>query len=188
VITYDGPLPQDRPHSVKLDGYYTRELDKVSAFTVGSRVRAVSGTPINALGAHYLYGPDESFLLPRGALGRTQLEHAVDVHLAYGRKLNKSTAAELFVDVFNIYNRQAQFDVDSTYAPAIRRSSAQGNSGTPNNVNPISGGSFEDLIFAKSSDQNGNETAIPTAVNPNFRRTAARYAPASAQIGFRLTF
>ncbi|MBX3156685.1 MAG: TonB-dependent receptor [Deltaproteobacteria bacterium] len=183
-----GPLPQDRPHSMKLDGYYTRELGKVSALTVGSRIRGVSGIPINALGAHYLYGPDESFLLPRGSLGRTQFEHAVDVHVAYARKLGKTTAAEVFLDVFNVYNRQAQFNVDATYAPALRRTSSIASSGRPNNVNPISGGTYEDLIFAKSIDQDGVETAIPTAVNPNFRRTAARYAPASTQVGFRLTF
>ena len=183
-----GRLPQDRPHSIKLDGYYTFDLGKLDALTVGTRIRAVSGVPENALGAHYLYGPDESFLLPRGQLGRTEMEHAIDVHLSYGRRLPHRRTAELFVDVFNLYNRQATFNTDSTYAPAIRGASAGSAGGTENNVNPISGGTYEDLMWAKAIDASGNETSIPTARNPNFRQTVSRYAPSSAQVGFRLTF
>jgi outer membrane receptor protein involved in Fe transport len=183
-----GRLPQDRPHSIKLDGFYTYEIDKNSMTTIGTRIRAVSGIPKNALGAHYLYGPDESFLLPRGQLGRTELEHAIDIHVSYGRRLAHGMTAEVFADIFNLYNRQGVFDVDKTYAPPVRRASASQAGGTANNVNPISGGTYEDLMWAKSIDANGNETSIPTARNPNFGQTINRYAPASAQVGFRLTF
>ncbi len=177
-----GKLPQDRPHSIKIDGYYTADLGKQGALTLGGRVRLTSGIPQNALGAHSLYGPDESFLLPRGQLGRGELEHAVDVHVGYGRHLTKTMNAELFVDVFNIYDNQGTFAVDSTYAPAFSRD------GVPNNVNPISGGTYEDLMWAKAIDADGKETAVPIARNPNFGRTTSRYAPVSARLGFRLTF
>ena len=183
-----GRLPQDRPHSIKLDAFYTFDVGKANSLTVGTRLRAVSGIPKNALGAHYLYGPDESFLLPRGQLGRTALEHSADLKLSYGRKLSHGMTAEVFLDVFNLFNSQGTFDVDKTYAPAVRRTSASSAGGSENNVNPISGGTYEDLIFAKAIDGNGNETAIPTARNPNFRQTVSRYAPSSAQVGFRLTF
>ncbi len=183
-----GKLPQDRPHSLKVDGYYTFDLSKLDAMTVGTRIRAVSGIPENALGAHYLYGPNESFLLPRGVLGRTEIEHAIDIHLEYGRRLSHQRTLELFVDVFNLYNRQATFDTDKTYAPPVRRASSDSAGGTPNNVNPISGGTYEDLMWAKAIDANGNETSTPTARNPNFRHTASRYAPSTAQVGFRLRF
>jgi hypothetical protein len=151
-------------------------------------MRALSGVPMNALGAHYLYGPNESFLLPRGTLGRTDFEHGIDLHVAYARKLPHDMTAEVFADVFNAYNRQGTFYVDETYAPAVRQSAPGGSSGTINNVNPISGGKYQDLIWAKAIDNNGHETATPTARNPNFLRTSTRYAPASAQVGFRLTF
>jgi outer membrane receptor protein involved in Fe transport len=183
-----GKLPQDRPHSVKVDAFYTFDLGKRDLMSVGGRARALSGIPRNALGAHYLYGPDESFLLPRGQLGRAELEHSVDLRLAYGRKLQRGMTAELFINVFNIYNRQATFDVDATYAPAVRRALPGESGGSENNVNPISGGTYSDLIFAKAIDANGNESSTPTARNPNFQRTSSRYAPASAQLGFRLTF
>ena len=178
-----GALPQDRPHSLKLDGYYTFDLGKVQNLTIGTRARLISGIPKNALGAHYLYGADESFLLPRGELGRGEMEHAVDLHLAYARKLGKGVSAEVFVDIFNVYNRQATFDTDQTYAPQYRAGG-----GGENNVNPIVGGTYDDLVFAKAIDNAGNETGTPTARNPNFGRTTSRYAPSSARLGFRLTF
>ena len=183
-----GRLPQDRPHSIKLDAFYRFDLGALDALTVGSRIRAVSGIPTQALGAHYLYGPNESFLLPRGQLGRSELETSVDLKLTYGRKLPRGMTAELFVDVFNLFNSQATFDVDNTYAPAIRQATPDSSGGTPNNVNPISGGTYSDLIFAKAIDGAGSETAVPTGRNPNFHRTTSRYAPSSAQIGFRLSF
>ena len=176
-----GNLPQDRPHSIKLDGYYSFDVGEKQALTVGTRARLVSGTPINALAGHYLYGPDESFLLPRGQLGRTPMQHSLDLHLSYARKLPRDMTAEVFVDVFNIYNNQGTFGVDTTYAPQFSPDGER-------NANPISGGSYEDLIWAKAIDQTGAETGTPIHRNPNFGKTASRYAPASAQMGFRLTF
>ena len=177
-----GPLPQDRPHSIKLDGFYRFDLGKLNALTAGTRIRVISGIPENALGAHYLYGADESFLLPRGRLGRTELEHGVDLHVAYARRLPRKMALEVYANLFNLYNRQGEFNVDATYAPQFRQG------GGENNVNPISGGTYEDLMWAKTIDGDGGETSLPTARNPNFRRTTTRYAPAAVQLGFRLTF
>jgi hypothetical protein len=105
-------------------------------------------------------------------MGRTELEHGVDLHVGYRRG-----KAEVYADVFNVYNNQGTFNVDETYAPAA-------NSG----VNPISGGSYEDLIWAKKTDANGMETSTPISRNPNFGHPIARYAPASAQVGFRINF
>jgi hypothetical protein len=182
-----GKLPQDRPHSLKIDGNYTFTCMKDHLVTVGSRIRYLSGIPMNALGAHSVYGPDESFLLPRGAMGRSEYEHGIDVHLSWGKRISKTTTAEIYFDVFNIYNKQGTFDTDQTYAPAVRLA-ANGGGSSENNVNPIVGGQYEDLIWAKSIDGQGNESAVPTARNPNFGKTASRYAPTSARIGFRLTF
>src|SRR6185503_9620433 len=170
-----GKLPQDRPHSVKIDGNYTFDLDDDNALTLGTRIRYLSGIPMSALGAHSVYGPDESFLLPRGAMGRSEYEHGIDVHLSYGRKLSKTMVAEVYFDVFNLYNKQGTFDTDQTYAPAVRLS-ANGSGSSENNVNPIVGGQYEDLIWAKTIDGQGNESSVPTARNPNFGKTASRYA------------
>lgn len=177
-----GRLPQDRPHSVKIDGHYTYALGARSGLTIGGRFRALSGVPRNALGAHAVYGADESFLLPRGSMGRTPFVHTLDLHVAYGRRLSKTVSAELYVDVFNVYDQQTAATLDDTYAPTFRQG------GGENNVNPISGGAYEDLIFAKALDARGTETPLPTARNPNFGKPLGRYPPTSARVGFRVTF
>ena len=60
--------------------------------------------------------------------------------------------------------------------------------GEQQNANPVSGGTYEDLIWVKEIDQNGNESAKPIGRNPNFLNTTQRYVPASARLGVRLTF
>jgi len=182
-----GPLPQDRPHYIKLDGYYTFDLKKKGSLTVGVRLRAASGVPVNALGAHYLYGPNESFLLPRGEIGRSDFDHGLDAHIGYRRSLSKNMALEFFVDLYNVYDRQGQATVDNTYAEYYKLSSPT-MGGVLQNANPVAGGTYEDLIWVKRLDDNGKETAEPIGRNPNYRNTAARYAPGYARLGFRLTF
>lgn len=185
-----GPLPQDRPHYVKLDGYYTFDLRRAGDVTLGIRYRAMSGIPENALAAHYLYGANESFLLPRGLLGRTDFEHGIDVHAAYSRRISSTMQLEVFVDVFNAYNRQGTFNIDNTYAlPYLQSSKATAElAGEEQNANPVSGGAYEDLIWVKSLDTNGAENGKPIGRNPNFHNTTSRYRPLSAQLGARLTF
>src|SRR5215216_2375477 len=90
-----GPLPQDRPHAIKVDGYYTFDFKKNGELTLGARARATSGLPMNALAGHYLYGADESFLLPRGQLGRTDLDHGLDLHIGYGKNLGRNMKLEV---------------------------------------------------------------------------------------------
>ncbi|HEX3762190.1 MAG TPA: TonB-dependent receptor, partial [Kofleriaceae bacterium] len=177
-----GPLPQDRPHYVKLDGYYTFDFHRQGALTLGARIRAFSGVPENTLGAHYLYGANESFLLPRGALGRSDFEHGIDLHVEYDRDIGRGMGIGVFVDVFNLYDYQGSATIDSTYAPQTTAT------GQFQNANPISGGSYEDLIWLKQIDRMGNETSKPISRNPNFGNTSSRYAPAFGRLGARLTF
>jgi hypothetical protein len=183
-----GPLPQDRPHYIKLDGYYTFDFKKKGSATVGIRLRALSGVPENALAGHYLYGPNESFLLPRGQLGRTDFDHGLDVHLGYGKNLGKQMNLEVFLDLYNVYNRQGEASVDDNFAPQFKLSAPNSASGTEQNANPVSGGTYEDLTWVKAIDRDGNETAVPIGKNPNFRNTTGRYGPANARVGLRLTF
>jgi len=182
-----GPLATDRPHYIKLDGYYNWDFKKAGELTTGIRYRALSGVPTNALAAHYLYGGAESFLLPRGQLGRTDFDHGLDVHIGYRRNLSKGMAIELFADIYNVYNRQGTFGVDDVYAPQF--SLAQGKmTGAEQNANPVSGGTYEDLIWVKQINRDGVESGTPIGRNPNFHNTTSRYAPAYGRLGARLTF
>ncbi|HEY4240163.1 MAG TPA: TonB-dependent receptor [Kofleriaceae bacterium] len=183
-----GPLPLDRPHYIKLDGYYTFDLKRAGQLTFGIRARALSGVPENALGSHYLYGPDESFLLPRGVLGRTDFDHSLDIHADYTRKLHKNLQLSLLLDIFNIYDRQGTASVDDTYAPQVKLSAPNSTSGTEQNANPISGGTYQDLIWLKTIDSTGKESNDPIGRNPNFHNATSRYAPLFARIGVRLAF
>jgi hypothetical protein len=139
----DGMLSQDRPNYVKVDGYYTFDLKRQGSLVLGGRVRALSGTPINALAPHYSYGGDESFLLPRGQLGRTDFD-------ARGRPARSATPAARARHDAQRVRRPEQpaqpsgpgVSVDETYALAY----------AGNNANPISGGTYEDLIWVKRVD------------------------------------
>ncbi len=171
----DGPLPQDRPHYFKFDGYYTWDFRRMGVVTTGARFRALSGTPIDALGTHYLYGRRESYLLPRGDVGRTPFDTELDLHVGWARKLSHGMSFEIFADVFNVYNTQATVLVDEEY--------------TLDPTNPIVGGELEDLIYLKQTAVgSGFETQDPARRKLNFLNTSQRLTPASARFGVRLTF
>jgi outer membrane receptor protein involved in Fe transport len=184
----NGPLPYDRPHYIKVDGYYSIDLKKQGDLTIGGRVRALSGVPVNALAGHYLYGPNEAFLLPRGRLGRTDFDHGIDLHVGYGRPLNKRMKLELWVDLYNIYDHQGSSGVDDNYAPQFKLTGPGSAQGIEQNANPVSGGTYQDLIFVKTINSAGGETSVPIGKNPNFRNTDARHAPGYALFGARLIF
>jgi hypothetical protein len=187
-----GPLPQDRPHYIKLDAYYQFDLKKWGNLTTGIRARALSGTPKSALAPHYLYGDDQSFLLPRGSMGRSSFEHELDIHVGYGRKVHagkREMHAEFFFDVYNVFDNQGQAAVDQSYANFVRRGTGMGGSGgTIQSANPVSGGTFEDVIWVKVIDRNGVESASPIGRNPNYGNTTARYSPLFGRFGLRVTF
>ncbi len=171
-----GPLPQDKPHYIKLDGYYQFDLKQAGQLTTGARIRALSGEPRQALARHWRYGPNESFLLPRAQIGRTQFETGLDLHVGYARKLKGNMELELYGDIFNVFNDQGVAGVSDAYS-------------TRSASNPIVGGSYEDLIWAKENSlQNGQESQTPIKRNPNYGNTTARYSPLTAQLGARLSF
>ena len=183
-----GPLPQDRPHYIKVDAYYTFDFKRAGDLTVGIRFRALSGAPENALAAHYLYGSNQSFLLPRGSIGRADFEHGLDVHLGYGRKLRGQIRGEVFCDLYNIYNNQGTASVDNTYAEFVKQGATGSGSATLQAANPVAGGTYQDLIWVKTIDTSGNETAVPIGRNPNYLNVASRYGPFYARLGARVTF
>jgi hypothetical protein len=84
----------------------------------------------------------------------------------------------VFADLFNIYDKQGAFNVDESYAIDF----------PGNAVNPVVGGTYEDLIWAKGVDPSGRETTTPVQRNTNFGNPTVRYAPFSAKFGARLTF
>lgn len=168
----DGALPGDRPHSIKIDGYYTFDLKQAGELTTGVRLRAISGLPIDTLGAHPYYGPNESFVLPRGSFGRTDFQTSADLRLQYGRKIGRDMRLAVFFDLYNVFNMQTEADVDMEY--------------TQDYVNPIIGGDASDLNYLKVNE--GSETDIVASRKLNYGNTSARQAPLTGRFGVRLEF
>jgi len=83
----------DRPHNLKIDGFYQFDLKKLGILVTGVSFRAQSGIPHNTLAAHPVYGLDESYLLPRGALYRSPATAQLDTHISYGRQINRNIAS-----------------------------------------------------------------------------------------------
>lgn len=172
-----GRLPHDRPHLLNLDGYVYHAIDGVGHLVAGVGLRVASGTPVDVLGAHVLYGADESYLLPRGAGGRTDRLWTVDTRLTFGRTLDRERGIglEVFVDLFNLFNRETEVAVDERY--------------TRDSANPIVGGDRRDLEHAKAIDL---ATGLPggrvVEPNPNFGNATAALDPFAARFGARLSF
>lgn len=169
-----GYLGLDRPHNLKVDGFYQFNLKKAGLLTAGASFRAQSGIAHNALASHPTYGSGESYLLPRGAFERSPVTTNLDLHLSYGRKLSKSTVIEGFINVFNLANSQRETSVDENY--------------TFDNASPIVGGDLEDLKHVKAHDENGIEGNTTVTPNKNFGKLNGRLAPRNVQFGVRLTF
>jgi outer membrane receptor protein involved in Fe transport len=170
-----GPMGLDRPHNLKVDGFYQFDFKKAGHMTTGVSFRALSGIAHNALASHPTYGTGESYILPRGAIERSPVTTQTDIHVAYGYQINKTTKLEAFVDVFNLFNSQEETDVDEIY--------------TFDNAVPIVGGDRTDLEHLKTQDlATGTETQTTALPNKNFGKLNARQAPTSVRLGFRLIF
>jgi outer membrane receptor protein involved in Fe transport len=170
-----GDLPHDKPHLLKVDGYYVQDAGELGQFTFGLSGRAGSGRPVNVLGAHSMYGFGESYILPRGAGGRTELTTQLDARLIYGRNIGSGQRIEAFVDLLNLLNTQTTTGVDEDY--------------TYEDVNPIVGGDRGDLAHLKAIDPTTGRTSSALASkNPNYGNPTADQAVFSARLGIRLTF
>lgn len=169
-----GPLGLDRPHNLKVDGFYQFDLKQAGSLTVGSSLRAQSGIAHNVLGGHPVYGDGESYLLPRGSEVRSPVTSNVDVHLAYGRRLDKTRTLEGFINVFNAFDQQDELNVDENY--------------TFNNALPIVGGDKKDLEHAKALPNGKTMENQTLTKNLNFGHTNKLTVPRSFQFGMRLTF
>ncbi len=170
-------MARESLHRRQLDGYYIFDLDRAGQITTGGRIRALSGVAHEALGRHFSYGVNESFLLPRGAMGRVDPDWSVDAHIGYAREIGGGRTLEVFTDLFglpDLFKKEGVYAVDEAY--------------TFDSADPIVGGDYEDLIWLKSRTTTGEETSNAVTRNRNFGNPSARYSTFFAQFGARLTF
>jgi hypothetical protein len=163
----NGPLPNDRPHNLKLQGSYFIPFGN-NRVVLGLGFNAYSGRPIEVLGSQYNYGPNEIFILPRGSGGRTPFVTQFDFHASYGRKLAKGFNFEAYWDIFNLFDQQAITQADDVYTYSV--------------VAPIQNGTVGDLATLKTLG--GSQPVI----NPNFGHGTTYQQPLSMRFGARVTF
>ena len=169
-----GPLPGDRPHAFKAEGYYRLQLGEADSIVLGGRARGAAGRPLTALGSHLSYGQGETFLLPRGSGERAPYQTSFDLHAAYGRKLPLGMAVEAFANVFNLFDQQTANRLDEVYTFDV--------------VRPVVGGDKEDLRHVKRTGADGRPVNEGVTVNPNYGNPIETQLPLAVQLGARLTF
>src|SRR5262249_9712658 len=103
LLNRDGPLPNDRPHNLKLMAFYNLPLDEADreGLTFAVTLRAESGIPIDVLGRNPLYGANETFILPRGSGGRLPMLTNLDLKVGYSLD-----QFEVSWEVFNVLDNR----------------------------------------------------------------------------------
>lgn len=173
-----GFLPADRTHQLKLFGAKAFQLDARQAISLGLSYNGSSGTPINYLAAHPIYGPDEAYVLPRGVGGRTPWVHRFDSRVSYDVKLTETNTLSLGVDVFNLFNFQQTTSVDETYTSAT--------------ILPLPNGTVAQLDKqvkeGSITDQDQGAPFTADGINPNFKNASSYQTPRNVRFGLRVTF
>jgi hypothetical protein len=114
-----GPLPSDITHTIKL--YLAKEfaITPVFSTTLGGSFNANSGPPINALGAHPIYGSGQAFILERGGAGRLPWVTSLDAKIGLNYRLGKDSVITAAVEGFNLFNSQRPVTVDENYTDGV---------------------------------------------------------------------
>ena len=184
LVNAQGPLTNEHTHQVKLDGSYSVPNGALRDLNFGASMRWFSGLPLTAYGYSIAYANWEYYLTPRGSLGRGPADYEMDVHVGYPIRLGSSGAkANILLDVFNLFNRQAITVLDQRYnlvsdgacagVPGALCNGDGGLATVPNTLTPL--GSI------------ANPAA--TATNPDFLKAGTQFTlPRSARIGVRFTF
>ncbi len=176
-----GALPGDRTHFIKMFGAKDFLLPAGQDILLGLTFTAHSGNPLNAFGAHVLYGPNEVFVLPRGTGGTLNKDLSVtqqrgdwiygfDTKVGYSVRLSKDATLGITMDIFNLFDFQGVTARDETY--------------TASAVLPCQTGTVPACV--KHSD--GTKFNPATEVNPNYGKPAGYQDPRQFRFGAKVTF
>jgi hypothetical protein len=167
-----GYLPSDRTHIIKLSGSYAFPF----GLETGLVANVQSGTPLEYLGAHPVYGTSEAFVLPRGVGvegfdGRTPWVTSIDASLGYSMKLGNKRTLQLGAQAFNLLNFQQATAVDLDY--------------TYDTVSIAYGGTSLDQV--QCWDENFVAKTTCTQ-NPNFGKVSSYQSPFSVRFNAKFSF
>jgi outer membrane receptor protein involved in Fe transport len=183
-----GPLPGDHTHQFKIFAAKDWLLPAAQDILTGLTFRARSGQPLNALGAHPIYGPSNVYIVPRGEGGmltttnpsspnygevtsqRGPWNNSIDLRLGYSVKLAKATTLALTMDIYNIFDFQAATAQDPNYTFA--------------SVLPCLTGTAPSCL----KQSNGAAFNARTMLNPNYGQPTAYQDPRQWRFGAKVTF
>jgi hypothetical protein len=188
-----GPLPGDRTHQIKVFGAKDWKLAPDQHVSTGFAVRAHSGEPTNALGAHEIYGFDEAFILVRGSQPRLPWNYGADLQLGYRFNLDKDKSLTVSLDVFNLFNFQGTTGRDQTYTrsavlpvPGATQINPNGTITGLKNSDGTDFGTRRDLQISCNSPGTAPDPQCP--INPNYGNPSAYQPPRIFRFGLRASF
>jgi hypothetical protein len=184
LVNAQGPLSNQHKHQLKLDGSYSVPTGAVNGLNFGASFRWLSGLPLTAYGYSLAYANWEYYLTPRGSVGFGPADYEMDVHVGYPIKFGSSGAkANILLDVFNLFNRQAITVLDQRYNLISDGACA----GIPEALCNGDGGLITTGNSLTPAGSLGNPSA--TATNPDFLRAGTFFTqPRSARFGVRFSF
>ncbi len=173
-----GPLYDNRPHLLKLDGSYQFDLGDLGRLSLGTSFRFASGTPINLRADNSRYnGLFLIYVLPRGAGGSTEPLYQWNLLMGYAYPLSGSLELELLARVVNVTNAKVILRLDEVYSYAAAR--------------PVAGGALDDIKHAKIQSPGSPTDYYQRTIIPpqgNFGVETAFQRPLAAQFELRLRF
>ncbi len=172
-----GPLANDTPHRIKLDGFYSFDLKEAGRLTLGTSFRFTSGYPISLKASNNLYGLGAVYVVPRGAGGRVEPNYFWNASLSYAYPLPGNLEIEAAARVINLTNARAIIRVDEIYSFQ--------------NTRAVAGGDLDDLKHTKiQNSSNPTEFFQRTVLAPqgNFGVESSFQTPLAASFELQLRF
>jgi hypothetical protein len=183
LVNAQGRLSNDRVHQWKLDGSYEVPRGALTGLNLGLSTRWLSGYPLNAYGHSFLYANWEYYLVPRGSVGRGPSEWEADIQVSYPVRFGGTKRMNLFMDIFNLFNRQEAIQLDERYnliedggCAGIPESACNHDNGIITNPGTLT------PVFTISDPR-------ATATNPDYLEKGVAFtAPRSIRLGVRFTW
>jgi len=173
-----GPLSYNVPHRVKVDGFYSFDLQEAGRLTLGTSLRYNSGYPISLRAGNNRYpGLFPVYIIPRGAGGRVEANYQWNLSVSYAYPLPGDLEIEVAVRWLNVTNAKAALRVDEVYST--------------DNTRPVAGGDLSDVKHTKIQNA-GNPTEffqrVVLSPQGNFGVEAKFQQPTFAQFELQLRF
>ena len=163
AINQNGLLPTDMGQRLYFEAQRRGQLGPVE-LAVATRFTVAAGRPRDAVAN----GSDGLiYLIDRGEYSRGPLQTQANVRLAATyRKF------EITLDLFNLFDKRNETNIDTVYAGGA--------------LHPIEGGRSEDLVFLRTDD--GDNPGRPATRSPSYGTGTAFQAPFSAVLGVHRSF